>query len=111
MINRKIEFIEYAKKYHECQKQNEIEEANKYAKKMFSIKDKLKKEKKYEDFLDDMLFCSNHMAQIWACGMSIDFNYRKTEAIDILHALTLSKDDIISKNSKMSLYVRCKMNI
>ena len=62
-------------------------------------------------FLDYMLFCDNEMAKMWACGISIDFDYRKIEAIDILCKLASSQDVVISRSSRMSLYVRCGITI
>ena len=104
-------FLKNASLYYKYQKENNIRLANNYAKKLYNIKNNLIKSQVYEEFLDDMMFCENDMARMWAYGICIDFNYREKEAIELLKDLSKIQDEIISRSAKMSLRVRCNIPI
>lgn len=104
MIEQK--FIKYATCFHKYHQENNISRANIYAKKLHLIKLELMRNNSCNEFLDNIMFCEIDMARIWACGMCIDLNYRKDDAIEILKNLSKSKDEIICRDAKMSLNVR-----
>lgn len=56
-----------------------------------------------------MLICQNDIAKIWSCGMSVDLDYRKEEAIDILKNLSENDDKIVSRDAGMLLFVKTNM--
>ncbi len=98
------DFLEYATLNYRYTSEQDIEKANLYAKKMFEIIDSLKKSDDYAGFVDCILHSENDNAKIWICGMCIDMQYRKDEAITILKELQQKNDEIISGNAHMSLF-------
>lgn len=110
MIMKKYdEFLKNAKLNYMYTKENNIDKANTYARKLFEIIKELEVSGNYAEFLDKAMFCENDTAVIWSCGMSIDRNYREDDAIAELNRLSGSEDEIISRNAWMALQVRqCK---
>ena len=98
-------FLNCAKKFHECHLKNQIKSANKYAKTMHSILNDVIKTPSYKQFLDNILLSENNIALIWACTVCIEQNYRKEDAIAILQTLSSSKDEIVSRDAYMVLAV------
>ena len=104
------EFLYNANKFYECHKQNRIVNANKYAKKMNSILISIVDKGLYVSFCDNILLSENSIAVIWVCGLCIDCNYRREDAIDILKELCCSEDEIISRDANMLLFVKTQMS-
>jgi len=100
------DFLNYANKFYEYHNQNNIEKANDYAKKMNSMLTSLINEESYIDFCDKILLSKNYIAIIWVCGICIDYNYRKEDAINILKELSINEDEIISRDANMLLFVK-----
>ena len=106
MTDLETKFLDYATQNYNCLKNNNINEANNYAKMLIKIKNEIMIYNNRNVFLDNMLRCDNEMAQLWASGMCIDFGYNVTSAKETLCQLAKSNDEIISRDSKMSLFVR-----
>ena len=102
-------FFETANLFHKYHKTNQITKANACAKKMNKIINEVILQKDYKSFFDNVLASNNSIAMIWICDSCIELGYRKQEAINLLYELEKSKDEIISRDAHMLLYVKTAM--
>ncbi len=104
----KEEFLYNSNKFYEYHNNNQIDNANEHAKRMNLILKDIVNEDSFDTFCDDILLSQNSIAIIWVCGLCIDYNYRRDDAIEILKELSYNEDEIISRDASMLLFVKLR---